>query len=204
MKFWLENNKDGQGTEMGEDGRSDPSPTLVQVWCILTRRTHGGRSVRMAECSSRTGLVQTWAKSLERCRILALEKFWWSKFMNGSKTEARSRARSSEWTKRPKSENARSSSDSSWPRLSLARLSVLYCREGRTRRAPVRSVRSYGRGSSQSSFRTCAGRSGTRLGQSVRYGRKSEPRWKCSGRPDLHACLVSWADPRTEAHHLKW
>ncbi|KAL0716246.1 hypothetical protein Bca4012_065568 [Brassica carinata] len=47
-----------------------------------------------------------------------------------------------------------------------------------------------------------AGRSGTQLGPSVRHGQKTEPRLKCSGRPDLRAGLVPRTDPRTGAHHL--
>ncbi|KAG5410868.1 hypothetical protein IGI04_007187 [Brassica rapa subsp. trilocularis] len=50
-------------------------------------------------------------------------------------------------------------------------------------------------------FQTYAGQSGTRLGQSFRYGRKSEPQLKCSGCPDLHAGLVPRTNPQTEARH---
>uniref|UniRef100_A0A0D3E8Y2 Uncharacterized protein n=1 Tax=Brassica oleracea var. oleracea TaxID=109376 RepID=A0A0D3E8Y2_BRAOL len=51
-------------------------------------------------------------------------------------------------------------------------------------------------------FRTNAGRSGTRLGQSDRYGWMDEPRLNCSERPDLNAELVPCTDPWTGAHHM--
>ncbi|KAF3591520.1 hypothetical protein DY000_02021120 [Brassica cretica] len=49
-------------------------------------------------------------------------------------------------------------------------------------------------------FWTCAGRSGTRLGQYDRYSWMDEPRLNCSQRPDLHAELVPCTDPWTGAH----
>ena len=50
-------------------------------------------------------------------------------------------------------------------------------------------------------IRMYAGRSGTRLGQSDRYGWMDEPLFNCSERPDLHAELVPCTDPWTGAHH---
>ncbi|KAG5383304.1 hypothetical protein IGI04_034774 [Brassica rapa subsp. trilocularis] len=51
-------------------------------------------------------------------------------------------------------------------------------------------------------FWTYAGRSGTRLGQSDRYGWMDEPQLNCSERPDLHAELVPYTDMWTGAHQF--
>ncbi|KAF2606768.1 hypothetical protein F2Q68_00043131 [Brassica cretica] len=53
-------------------------------------------------------------------------------------------------------------------------------------------------------FRTNAGQSGTRLGQSDRYSWMDEPRLNCSERPDLHVELVPCTDPWTGAHQVSY